>query len=186
MLVRMTGWRREGAAPRAELCVLIAAPHTSNWDGFYLIALAAAYGIRVDWMGKESLFRGPFGGVLRRLGGVPIDRSRASNAVAAAVDRFREGDRLMLAVSPEGTRGSVQYWKSGFYHIARQAGVPIVLGFLDYARKRGGFGPTIQPTADARSDMDRIRAFYADKTGRHPERQSRIRLRMEDEAGQES
>ena len=180
-ILRLTGWRREGEPPEVDRCVLIASPHTSNWDGFFLLVFAAAYGIRVDWMGKDSLFRAPFGGLLRRLGGIPIDRSRSGNTVEAAVGRFREGGRLVLAVPPEGTRRVVDYWKSGFYHIAREADVPIVLGFLDYAERRGGFGPVIRPTDDVRADMDRIRAFYADKTGCHPELHSRVRLRMEDE-----
>jgi 1-acyl-sn-glycerol-3-phosphate acyltransferase len=177
-----TGWQPEGARPSAAKFVLIAAPHTSNWDLLYLLALAAVFGVNVRWMGKHTLFRGPAGPVLRALGGIPIRRHRNENVVQAMARAFAECDELALVVPAEGTRSRAPYWKSGFYHIARSAGVPIVMGYLDYPRRRGGFGPALVPSGDVRADMDRIRAFYADKVGRHPAGSGPVRLREEDDA----
>jgi 1-acyl-sn-glycerol-3-phosphate acyltransferase len=176
----LTGWRPEGARPVAPRYVLIAAPHTSNWDLAYLLALAEVFDVRVSWMGKHSLFRPPLGFVMRRVGGIPVVRHKRGNLVAAVAKLFTEHAELALVVPAEGTRAYVPHWKSGFYHIARSAQVPIVLGYLDYARKRGGFGPALLPTGDLRKDMDEIRDFYADKTGKYPDQFGAIRLKEED------
>jgi len=188
LFLRITGWEIEGDAPATAKFVLIAAPHTSNWDLAYLLALAMRYGVRPRWMGKHTLFRGPMGPVMRAVGGIPIRRHLRENVVQQMARAFVEHDALCLTVPPEGTRGWTPMWKSGFYHIARTANVPISLGYLDYARKRGGFGPQFMPTGDLKADMDVIRAFYADKVGRHPECFGEIRLREEmddDELGDE-
>jgi len=188
LFLRITGWEIEGEAPAADKFVLIAAPHTSNWDLAYLLALAMRYGVRPRWMGKHTLFRGPMGPVMRAVGGIPIRRHLRENVVQQMARAFVEHDTLCLTVPPEGTRGQAPMWKSGFYHIARTANVPISLGYLDYARKRGGFGPELLPTGDLKADMDVIRAFYADKVGKHPECFGEIRLREElddDELGDE-
>lgn len=177
--LRLTGWQPEGQRPAARRFVLIAAPHTSNWDLAYLLALATVFDLKIHWMGKHQLFRGPMGTVMRRLGGVPVRRDRRGDLVQQMAERIRESDRMALVVPAEGTRGYVAHWKSGFYHIARAAEVPIVLGYLDYARKRGGFGPELVPTGNVRQDMDEIRAFYADKQGRYPERFGEVRLKEE-------
>jgi len=167
--LRLSGWAFEGSLPRSRRYVLIAAPHTSNWDFVYMIAIALSLGVRLHWMGKASLFDSPLGGLYRALGGIPIRRDVASNVVEQSAARFAGVEDLVLAVPAEGTRALAGTWRSGFYHIARLADVPIVLGYLDYARKRGGLGPELRPSGDLRADMDRIRAFYADKVGRHPE-----------------
>ena len=174
-----TGWETEGERPRDRRFVLIAAPHTSNWDLAYLLALSELFGVRVSWMGKDTLFRGPLGWLMRRTGGIPVVRHKRGNLVAQAVQRFSEAEDFALVVPAEGTRGAVEYWKSGFYHIARGAEVPIVLGYLDYARRRGGFGPAIRATGDVKKDMDQIRAFYADKVGKHPDLFTEPRLKEE-------
>jgi 1-acyl-sn-glycerol-3-phosphate acyltransferase len=179
--LRATGWETEGSLPDTKRFVLIAAPHTSNWDLAYLLALATRYGVRPRWMGKHTLFRGPMGPVMRAVGGIPVRRDRRQNVVQQMARAFTEHETLCLTVPPEGMRARAPYWKSGFYHIARTARVPIVLGYLDYARKRGGFGPAFEPTGDLRADMDRIRAFYADKVGRYPACFGEIRLREEDD-----
>lgn len=181
LFLRWTGWEIEGPKPRSPKIVLVAAPHTSNWDLAYLLALAVRYDLRPRWMGKHSLFRGPMGWVMRGLGGIPVRRDRRGNLVEQMTRVFAEREELCLTVPPEGTRGRAECWKSGFYHIARGAGVPIVLGYLDYARRRGGFGPEFHPTGDLVADMDRIRAFYADKVGRYPECFGEVRLREEAE-----
>jgi 1-acyl-sn-glycerol-3-phosphate acyltransferase len=179
--LRLNGWQAEGEQPRERRYVLIGAPHTSNWDLVYVIALAAMYDLRVSWMGKHTLFRPPFGWLMRRLGGIPVDRRQPGNLVAQLAQAFEASDSLKLVVPVEGTRGRVSYWKSGFYHIARTANVPIALCFLDYARRRGGFGPVLHPSGDILGDMDRIRDFYRDKTGKHPELFGEVRLREEDQ-----
>ncbi len=178
--LRLTGWRSEGAPPEAERYVMIAAPHTSNWDLVFMLAIAWVYGLRISWMGKAQIFRAPFGRLMRRLGGVPVRRDRAANMVDQMVAAFAATDRLILAVPPEGTRGKAPHWRSGFYHIAAAAGVPVATGFLDYARKVGGFGPTIDLTGDITSDMDRLRAFYQGIEGKRPQRAGAIRLAAEE------
>jgi 1-acyl-sn-glycerol-3-phosphate acyltransferase len=175
----LSGWSQEGARPAAHKFVLLAAPHTSNWDLVYLLALAALYGVDVSWMGKHTLFSPPFGGLMRRLGGIPIRRDRREAVVVQMARAFAERESLALVVPAEGTRGHVDHWKSGFYHIARTAQVPIVMGYLDYARRRGGFGPALIPTGDVSKDMDAIRDFYGDKVGKYPELCGEIRLAEE-------
>jgi 1-acyl-sn-glycerol-3-phosphate acyltransferase len=175
----ISGWEAEGPKPEERRYVLIGAPHTSNWDLPYLLALSAIFGIKVSWMGKHTLFRPGVAWLMRRLGGIPIVRHRRENMVSQMARTFRESESLALVVPAEGTRGYTPHWKSGFYHIAQTAGVPIVLGYLDYARRRGGFGPAVHPTGDIRNDMDKIRTFYADKVGKYPDRFGEVRLKEE-------
>jgi 1-acyl-sn-glycerol-3-phosphate acyltransferase len=166
LFLKILGWRAEGKIPDINKFVIIAAPHTSNWDFPITLAVAFALKIKIYWMGKAAMFRWPFGAALRWLGGIPIDRSRAHNLVEQSVQAFQEREKLIMVVPPEGTRKKVSYWKTGFYHIARGAGVPIVLGFLDYRRKAGGIGPTFHPTGRIEEDMRQIQAFYATITGK--------------------
>jgi len=178
-------WRPDGERPTEPRFVLIAAPHTSNWDMPHMIAFAWYYGVEVRWLGKHQIFRWPFGGLMRALGGVPVIRERRTNMVdamaKAVVDTEVKGDRpLGLVIPAEGTRGYTDYWKSGFYHIARKAGVPIVLSYLDYSTGTGGFGPIIHPTGDIPADMDRIRAYYEGRKGRCPELFGPVRLHEEE------
>ena len=149
--------------------VAIAAPHTSNWDMPLMLAVSFQLGVRPSWLGKRELFRRPFGGFMRWLGGLPVDRGTRGNLVAQVVDQFAEVDRLFLVIPPSATRRRATHWKSGFYHVARGAGVPILCTFLDYRRKVGGVGPVFVPTGDIAADMEVIRAFYAGVTGRYPQ-----------------
>jgi 1-acyl-sn-glycerol-3-phosphate acyltransferase len=158
---------------------LIAAPHTSNWDLPYLLAFAVVFGVRVTWMGKHTLFRGPMGWIMRRLGGIPVRRDRSSDRVQQMARAIEAADSIALVVATEGTRSYTAHWKSGFYHIARTARVPIVLSYLDYARRRGGFGPALMPSGDISQDMEEIRTFYADKQGRYPDKMGEVRLKEE-------
>jgi|SRR5688572_1220285 len=178
-VLRAAGWRAEGTTPREPRYVLIAAPHTSNWDFFWILAFAWALDVDIRWMGKEELFRWPMRGVMLRLGGVPVRRKARANQVEQLVERLRRSDALALVIPAEGTRGWVARWRSGFYHVARGADVPVVLGFLDYGRKVGGFGPAIRLTGDVRRDMDRIRAFYAPIRGKYPDCTGTIALAEE-------
>ena len=181
VVTRVTGWRLVGAQPEARRFVLIAAPHTSNWDLFHLLTLAWSCGISVSWMGKHTLFRGPMGPIMRAVGGVPVRRDRRNDLVAQMAREFGERDELALTIPPEGTRSRAVHWKSGFYRIALAADVPIHLGYLDYPSKTGGFGEWVDPTGDALADMDQIRAFYQGKTGKYPDCFGPIRLREETE-----
>jgi len=177
--LKATGWKGEGRTPAARSYVLIAAPHTSNWDLPYLLAFSQIFGVRISWMGKHQLFRGPVGWLFRKLGGIAVRRDRSNDLVSQMADVLRKSDGMALVVPAEGTRSYTSHWKSGFYHIARSASVPIVLSYLDFSRRRGGFGPEIIPTGDVRDDMDEIRAFYADKVGKHPELMGEIVLKEE-------
>jgi 1-acyl-sn-glycerol-3-phosphate acyltransferase len=179
-LLRRAGWTISGAAPAASRYVLVASPHSSNWDTAVMLLCAAHFGIRLRWVGKRESFRGPLGPVLRRLGGIPIERAGGRGVVASTAEVFRDGAPLALAIAPDGTRSARDYWRSGFYHIARAADVPLVLSFLDWGARRAGIGPTLALTGDIAADMDRIRAFYAGMVGRYPEQTSRVRLREED------
>ncbi len=183
--LRVFGWTPDGARPTDPRTVLIAAPHTSNWDMPHMIAFAWYYDVQVAWLGKRQMFMWPFGAFFRALGGVPVIRERRTNMVdamaKAIVDLDVRGDRPLCMVIPaEGTRAYTSHWKSGFYHIARKAGVPIVLSYLDYERGTGGIGPAVHPTGDVVADMEQIRQFYEGRKGRYPELFGPVRLREED------
>jgi 1-acyl-sn-glycerol-3-phosphate acyltransferase len=164
-----TGWRLEGhLPPEARKSVLIAAPHTSNWDLPYTLMVAFALGLQVRWMGKNSLFGFPFGGVMRWLGGIAVNREQSTNLVAASAQSIRAAQEpLQLIVPPEGTRSKTRYWKTGFYYIALGAVVPIVMAYMDYQRKVSGLGPVFTPTGDIERDMATIKAFYAPFKGKN-------------------
>ncbi len=163
-------------------CVLIAAPHTTNWDFPITMAMAAVKGIDIRWLGKEQMFNKVLGPFFRAMGGISVKRASANGLVEDLANEFSKHDSLVLVVPAEGTRSKVEYWKSGFYQIARQADVPIVCAFVDKATRTGGFGPIIIPSGDLSADMDKIRAFYADKTGLKANRFSVPRLREEERA----
>lgn len=173
-------WRAEGQPPDVPKYILIAAPHTSNWDFFFTLAIAFKTRAKVFWMGKDSLFPRPFAGFMRWLGGISVDRKRGHNVAKQVIHAFRDNEKLCILIPPEGTRSKVTVWKKGFYHIAKGAGVPICCGFLDFKRRRGGYGPLVTPSDDMNADMRIIRDFYSDITGRHPERTGKITL-VEDE-----
>jgi len=168
--LRLNGWTLEGALPpSARKCVFIAAPHTSNWDLPYTLMASFVFGLDIHWMGKASIFRFPFGGVMRWLGGIAVKREQSNNLVAVSAQVLREAEGpLQLVVPPEGTRAAVRRWKTGFYYIALQAQVPIVMAYMDYERKVAGLGPVFVPTGDIEADMLKIKAFYAPFKGRNP------------------
>lgn len=167
--LRLTGWMVEGALPpQAAKSVFIAAPHTSNWDLPYTLMVAFALRLNPYWMGKHTIFKGPFGPVMRWLGGIAVNRDQANNLVAVSAQAIRDADGpLQLIVPPEGTRAKTRYWKTGFYYIAQTAGVPIVMAYMDYSTRRSGLGPLFQPTGDVEADMAAIKAFYAPFKGKN-------------------
>ena len=176
----MTGWKPDGIRPEPRQFILIAAPHTTNWDFPYLLAFAEYFELEISWMGKHTLFKWPFGTIMRALGGIPVQRHKRGKLVESLAALFDAYPDLGLVVPAEGTRARVDDWKSGFYHIARAAQVPIVMSYLDYSQKRGGFGPAFHPSGDVRKDMDAVRAFYEGKQGKYPELFGPIRLREEE------
>lgn len=169
IIFRVTGWRPAGKRPSLPKYVIIAAPHTSNWDFLYTLCLAFILEIKPFIMMKGDWFRWPLGPMLGWFGAIPIDRSRSTHVVARSIDAFHKRRRFVLLVPPSGTRSKVMHWKSGFYHIAVGANVPIVLGYLDYRRKVGGIGPIVHPTGNLEEDMKIIKAFYVGITAKYPE-----------------
>jgi 1-acyl-sn-glycerol-3-phosphate acyltransferase len=170
--LKIFGWRFEGRLPDTGKMVVIAAPHTSNWDLPILLGVAFALRVKARWLGKHTLFRWPLGAMFRWMGGIPVNRSASHNMVSQAVEMFRDSEELILAIPPEGTRGKVSHWKTGFYYIAVGAQAPIVMGFIDYKRKAAGLGPTLYPTGDIEADMEVIRNFYANVTAKYPDKAS--------------
>lgn len=173
---RLSGWRLEGTRPGYEKFLAIGAHHTSNWDFLLMLAVAFGFDINVRWMGKDSLFRWPWGWFFRFCGGVPVDRSKSQNLVEQSIEQFREHDKFVIAIAPEGTRKKSSHWKTGFYHIAAGAGVPIVMAFLDFRRKAAGLGPTLMPTGDIEADFQKIREFYLTVTPKYPDQMGEIAL----------
>lgn len=177
--LRLKSWRLEVNMPTAPKFVLVGAPHTSSMDLFYALLLAHGTGIKMHWIGKDSLFRWPLGRAMRWLGGIPVKRDARQNFVTQMVNVFNQAERLVVAIAPEGTRGRADHWKTGFYYIAQGAGVPIALGFVDYKEKVVGIGPTIVPSGDIHADFAKIKAFYGGKTGRYPHKQGEARIQPE-------
>lgn len=171
-------WTAVGPTPGVSKGVIIGAPHTSNWDGFWLLVYKVAYGVDVRFFVKESMFWFPMSILLNGLGGVPLNRGDARTAVKQAVAAFAAHDNYLFGLAPEGTRSKTRGWKSGFYRIAEEAGVPVVFGFFDYKNRRLGFGPVMTLTGDLEADMRIIRSFYESETvhGRWPDKASPVTM----------
>ncbi|WP_026339832.1 1-acyl-sn-glycerol-3-phosphate acyltransferase [Gulosibacter faecalis] len=172
-------WKLVSEPAPTRPTVLLGAPHTSNWDFVIMLAIAWRLGIDVRWMGKISLFKGWRGPIMRRLGGIGVDRANPGRVVGEVVERVHSGEVFGLVITPDGTRSGHTHWKSGFYRIARETGMPVTLGYVDRTTMSAGLGPTMQLTGSVADDMDRIREFYADKAGVKPEHRVEPRLREE-------
>ena len=180
LFLTMMGWKVTGENQLTPRTVIIAAPHTSNRDFVYLIAAAAHLGIKINWLGKASLFRQPLGFFMKRFGGIAVDRSKKNNLVQQLVTKYKEHSRINLVIPPAGTRDHTDHWKSGFYHLAMAASVPIICGYLDYPSREAGLSKPFKLTGKIDLDMEIIRHFYKNKVGLYPEKTSHIRLREED------
>lgn len=178
-IIRLSGWKVAGGVPQSQSMVIIAAPHTSNWDLVYLLGAAYSFRLSINWLGKSNLFIPVFGSFMRFLGGISVDRSKRGNMVTQLAERIHASDGLSIVVPPAGTRAYTDHWKSGFYRIALEANIPIVCGYLDYPLKEAGFGLSFYPSGDIQKDMDKIRDFYEAKVGKFPELKSEIKLREE-------
>lgn len=166
---RLMGWRIEGQLPSLDKFVVIGAHHTSNWD--FVLFIAAKFILRLNarWFGKHSIFRWPFGALMRYWGGIPIRRHLKLNTVEQAIEAFAEHRQFILVLSPEGTRRKVERWKSGFYHIACGAGVPIVPAALDFQHRRIVIGAPFQPTGNEEADLRQLLAFYRPYVPKNPD-----------------
>jgi len=167
-LLSMLGWRVEGELPDAARCVAIVAPHTSNWDFLLGMAALLALDLRVTWLGKHTIFRGPLGRLWRALGGVPVDRGATDGMVEATAGLFAAGAPVWVGLAPEGTRSKVERWKSGFWRIARAGSVPILPVALDYGRRRLRLCALYEPTADWEADVLALRRNFSPAMARHP------------------
>ncbi len=178
--LRTLGWKVIGDFPTVPKAVFIASPHTSNYDGLFMVATAFAMSVKLSWMAKKSLFRFPFIHFLESVGGISIDRSKRNDTVQQLAKEFAERDSMYLAIAPAGSREKRDYWKSGFYQIALAANVPVLCGVVDYERKETGIIGMVDLTGDEKADMEKIRAIYDGRMGKHLARMGRIRLRVED------
>jgi len=173
---RIAGWTFVGGVPADEpKLVAIGYPHTSNWDFFVYLAIAGHFGLKTRFLMHEGLFVGPLGWLLRRWGGIAV-QGGSKAVVSTMVSTFNQADALVLAVAPEGTRAGGSAWKSGFWRIADGADVPVLMGFVDGAKKQLGFGPCLRVNGDAKSWMDKARAFYGDKQGLKSQNRGPIEL----------
>lgn len=166
----IASWKVIGDPPKQKKFVMIAAPHTSNWDFVYARAAFFIMGIPLKYTIKKELFFFPLGWILKTLGGIPIDRSKRSNTVDAMADLFNQYNELAILVTPEGTRSYSEKWKKGFYYVAQKANVPISLGYLDYSKKHAGIGPLIHPSGNYEEDLETIQSFYCQITPKYPEK----------------
>ena len=176
-LLSLLGWRAELVWPAAPRGVLVVYPHTSNWDFFIGLLWRFATGFPTRWIGKDTIFRWPITGLLERLGGTPVNRRESTGLIAQLVAEFERRPWMWLAIAPEGTRARADRWRSGFYHLALAAKVPVGLAFIDYGARVLGVSTYIELRGDEEADLARMRAFYAGKTGKHPEQASEIRFR---------
>ena len=170
LMLKLFGWKVIINMPAdTKKCVVMMAPHTSNWD--FLIGWFGYMSIGVDsrYLVKKEAFAFPFAGILKFIGAIPVDRKASTNIVIQVGDMFKKNDSLFITITPEGTRSLNRNWKRGFYYIAEHANVPIAFGFLDYKKKVGGIGDTLMPSGNYDADLKKIEAFYSDKTAKYPE-----------------
>jgi 1-acyl-sn-glycerol-3-phosphate acyltransferase len=179
------GWQLIGDLKAHPKAVIVGAPHTTNWDGFFAFATGFALGVRFRWIGKKELFHPLIAPLSRLLGGVPVDRHARHNAVDQIVEQFHRYDSLFIIIAPEGTRTYSPHWKTGFYYMAYKAGVPIVLARIDYAKKTVDLAAVIHPTGDLEADFERIKPYYVGLTARNPQNAGPVSLAPKDPASSE-
>ncbi len=176
-ILKKLGWTINADLPEIKKYVVIAAPHTSNWDFPLGILAAKAINLKVHWIGKHSLFRWPYGWFFRAIGGTPVHRDREQKNMQRMTDLFSRSERLVLALAPEGTRSKTDHWRTGFHYIARAANVPIMMAYLDFGHKQVGVGGMFYPGEDIEADFELIREFYKSRRGKNPEKESLIQVR---------
>lgn len=177
LILALVGWKVGPPPPTLKKYVMIAAPHTTSWDVPLLVLFGWVYNMKINWMMKAEMFRGWRGPFFKKLGGIPIDRSKTNNMVQQSINLLTAAEELVMVVPPEGTRSAAKGWRTGFYYIAHGANVPIAMGFLDYKNRIGGFGPLLYPTGDIEKDFEQLRAFYRADMGKYPEKFGEVRVR---------
>jgi len=165
-ILRLMGWQTHVVPPRTSRYLLIGAPHTSSWDLFVMLLLMAAERIPIRWMGKDTLFKGPVGIFMRAIGGIPVNRRERTSLVDQIAAIYDKHDDLIIGIAPEGTRSKTMHWRTGFYYIALQANIPVVMGYVDFSSKICGLGPSFMPSGDILADFEIIRDFYTDSTAK--------------------
>jgi len=176
-LLRLSGWSSELVPPPGPKGIILVYPHTSNWDFIIGVLFRVGYGLQAHWLGKDSMFRWPVAGLYRRIGGIPINRRERTGFIVTMVEEFRKRDWMWVAVAPEGTRSHSDHLKSGFYHLALAANVPVGLGCIDYGRRRVSIDTYVRFSGELEKDLSLLRNYYADKHGRFPASASDIRFR---------
>ncbi len=177
-ILTIIGWKTSHTIPHLDKCVLLGAPHTSNWDFPLTLLGLSSMGVRFNWVAKHTLFFWPLGLLLRAIGGIPVDRSQGTSFLKWIIELYDSKDKLILAIAPEGTRSRTRYWKTGFYTIAHRSGVPIGLGYIDYSRKMIGLEKILRPTGNIEQDFEIIRDYYQGRVGKCPEKQGEIRIKL--------
>ena len=167
LVIKLSGWKVVNVAPASGSYLIIAAPHTSNWDFPLGIAIAFHLRLKVYFIAKHTLFAGPLGPIMRWLGGIPLNREASKNFVETSIEAFTQNDTLVLAIAPEGTRSSVARWKTGFYHMAKGADVPLALAYFDFSTRTGGIGKMLNTSDDMANDMQTIEDFYRPMKGKN-------------------
>ncbi|MBL4712411.1 MAG: lysophospholipid acyltransferase family protein [Gammaproteobacteria bacterium] len=175
--LKLIGWQLEITLPEEKKFILIGAPHTSNWDFPLALLVFWTLDLKINWVAKAQMFRGPLHYLFTALGGIPVDRSKSHGFINQIAERFTNEKEMVLSIAPEGTRSKTQYWKSGFYHIAIAADVPICLGYIDYQHRKLGFAQLIYPSGDIEKDMLIIANFYKNIKGKRPQNQSDIKIK---------
>lgn len=179
IVLKIIGWKVDPVTPDCKKYLLIAVPHTSNWDLPLMLIISMVIGLHLHWVSKDTLFKGVFGTYLRWLGGIPVNRRLRTNFSDQVVEVFNKAEELIIVIAPEGTRSRTEFWKTGFYHIAKGANIPIAFGFLNYGKKFGGIGPLLYPTGNIEKDFEVIRNFYKDMTGKTEKNFGPIRVKSE-------
>ncbi|MBT3323241.1 MAG: glycerol acyltransferase [Anaerolineae bacterium] len=180
-ILGLIGWELVDEKPPTQKYVLIGAPHTSNWDWVFALLVMAGLGVRPRWVGKESLFRGIMGPIMRAFGGISVVRGARKNFVGQIIDFYDEREKLVIALAPEGTRKYVDHWKSGFYYIAQGAQVPVAMGFVNYVERKCGICGYFTPSGSLDADIKILQEFYAKNAkGKFEEGQSLVRFKNKD------
>lgn len=174
---KLSSWKIDNNIPDDPKSILVFAPHTTNWDFPIIISAAFAIGVRPQWFGKHTMFKGPLKWLYLVLGGIPLDRTQKTNMVEQSVNTIKERDQVMIGIAPEGTRSKSDHWKSGFYHIANLAQIPINFGYIDYPSRTVGIAGGFIPSGDIDADLKIIQDFFADKRGKYPEKMGKIQFR---------
>lgn len=168
-ILSLFGWKIDKTPPRVEKCVVCMGPHTSNWDFIIGKIAFSYYGVNTKFLIKKELFRPPFGWIMRKMGGIPVDRKKKNNMTQIAVEHFEKNNNMFLVFTPEGTRKYNPHWKRGFYYIAQEAKVPIYIAYIDYKNKTGGWDSLFEPTGDVEADIKHIKSVLSKYTGKVPE-----------------